>query len=129
MKKILIDTLFGILTVIGVTVFEFLVTLPFTEHGNLSPDEYSPVMNREFLLTALPAGIVTFIFTWLLKTKYKVDAKRRACIWTVILTLNYVITGLGNGNFSEIFSTVGIYILLACAFAGPIAYAVIKRLK
>jgi hypothetical protein len=86
-------------------------------------------MNREFLLTALPAGIVTFIFTWLLKTKHKADSKRKAVIWAVILALYYVIIGLGNGNLLEIFSTLGIYILLACAFIGPVAYAIIKRLN
>ncbi len=129
MKKIIIDILFGILTVICVTVFEFLVTLPFGEPGELSPEGYSSFMNREFLLTALPAGIVTFIFIWLLKTKHKADSMRKAVIWTLILALYYVIIGLGNGNLFEIFSTVGIYILLACAFAGPVAYAIIKRLK
>ena len=129
MKKILLDILFGILTIISVTVLEFLVTLPFGEPTNLSSEGYSSFMNREFLLTALPAGIVTFMFTWLLKTKLKSDSLRRSAIWTAMLALYYVLIGFGNDNFLEIFSTFGVYILLVFAFAGPIIYAKIKRLE
>jgi hypothetical protein len=37
MKKILLDVLFGILTIVVVTIFEFLVTLPFGESGDRNP--------------------------------------------------------------------------------------------
>ena len=128
MKKILLDILFGLFAVIIVTIFEFLVTLPFGDPGNLSSDGYSSFINRELLLTALPAVLTTFFLTRLLKTKSMSDALRRAIVWTIILTLSFILIGIGNENLLEIFVTPGIYVLLACAFAGPIVYAKIKHL-
>lgn len=129
MKNILIDVLFGIIAIIIVTIFEFLVTIPFGEPGEQIPGGASSFINRELLLTALPAAITTFLLAWLLKTKVKSDSLRRAIIWTLMLALYYIFVGLGNNNLSEIFLNVGIYILLCCAFVGPIVYAKIKHLQ
>jgi hypothetical protein len=129
MKKILLDVLFGIFTIVVVTVFEFLVTMPFGEPGDLNTDGYSSFINRELLLTALPAAFTTFAFTWLLKTKTRSECLRKAIIWTIMLALYYVSIGLGNHNFLEIFRTAGVYVLLACAFAGSTIYAIIRHLK
>lgn len=129
MKQIMIDILFGIFTIIVVTIFEFLVTLPFGNPGELSKEGYSYLVNREFLLTALPAAVVTFMFAWLLKTKHKSDSIRRAFIWTIMVALYYVLIGLGNNNLQELFITIGIYVMLVCTFAGPIIYAKIKHLR
>lgn len=120
MKSIAKDVLFGILIMIVITIFEFIVTLPFGEPGELSRDGYAYFINRELLLTALPAALVTFLFTRLLKTKSKSDALRRSIVWTLIVFLNYLSIGIGNNNLGEIFRTFGIYILLVCAFAGPV---------
>ncbi len=125
----MIDILFGIVTIIIVTIFEYLVTLPFGKPGELNDGGYSHIINLEFLLTALPAAIVTFIFAWLLKTKRKSDSMRRAIVWTAMLALYYVLIGLGNNNLPELFLTIGIYVMLICAFAGPIIYARIKHLR
>ncbi len=46
-----------------------------------------------------------------------------------MLVLYYVLIGLGNENLLDIFRTIGIYVLLACAFAGPIIYAKIRHLE
>jgi hypothetical protein len=127
--KMLLDILFGLVAIIVVTIFEFLVTLPFGEPGELKPNGYSSFINRELLLTALPAALTTFILAMLLKTKSMSDSLRRSIIWTTMLVLSFVLIGLGNNNLPEIFSTVGIYVLLACTFAGPIIYAKIRHLE
>lgn len=129
MKVFLKDFLYGILVVIVITVFEFLVTLPFGDPWELRPVEYFRYINRELLLTALPAGIVTFMFAWILKTEGKSGALRRALVWSIVIFLNYMIIGIGNNNFWEIFGTIGIYVLLICAYLGPIVYAKIKKLQ
>lgn len=129
MRRIVKDFLFGLLIVIIITIFEFIVTLPFGEPWELSPEVYLYFINRELLLTALPAALITFIFTRLLRTERKSDALRRGIIWTIIIFLYYLIIGIGNDNFGIIFSTIGIYVLLVCAFLGPILYAKIKHLE
>jgi hypothetical protein len=66
---------------------------------------------------------------WLLKTKSRRDAFKKSVIWTLIISLSYLAIGVGNGVLGDLFSTIGIYVLLVCAFAGPLAYAGVKRLK
>jgi hypothetical protein len=105
------------------------VTLPFGEPSELSQATYSQFINRELLLTALPALLVTLMFAGLLKTKNKSDALKRSITWTVFLTLNYLLIGIGNDNFKLIFGNIGIYILLGCSFMGPIVYSKIKHLE
>jgi len=128
MNKIFINILFGILAIIIITVFEFLITLPFGDPGGLASGDYSSFINRELLLTAVPAAVTTFVLSWLLKTKSKSDSLKKAAIWTIMIALSYLLIGIGNDNLSEIFVTIGIYVLLVCAFAGPVIYATIKHL-
>ena len=129
MRNILVDVLLGILTIVLTNILEFMVTLPFGEPGGVTDGDLSKFLNREFLLIAIPAGLTTFSLTWLLKTKSQSDAKRRSVVWTILLALSYALVGLGNGNLKAIISTVGIYVLLACVFVGPLVYAKIKHLK
>jgi hypothetical protein len=130
MKSIIKDVLFGILIVIVVTLLEFVVTIPFgLPADSISRDEWAAIISRELLITAIPAFLTTFVFALLLKTKSKADAIQKAVFWTSILCINYFIMGLGNDNLGLIFGTLGVYILLICAFAGPIVYAKVKHLK
>ncbi len=128
MRKIGKDVLFGFLIVVVITILEFLVTLPFGIPVNFESERYSFIVNRELLLTALPALLVTYTFTALLKTNNRADVMRRSVIWTVIVFLNYLLIGIGNGNFGIIFSTIGMYVLLAAAFSGPLIYSGFKHL-
>jgi hypothetical protein len=128
MKKILIDILFGILTVLFVTICEFLVTLPFGEPGQPDSLDYSSMIDRELLLTALPAAVVTFFLAWLFMTKNQSDSFRRSIAGTLMLAMWYIVIGIGNGNLSEIFTTIGVYVLLTCVFAGPLIHSKIKHL-
>jgi len=131
MKRVMIkDVLFGVLIIIVITFLEFIVTIPIGEPlEEADTKTWASIINRELLLTALPVFFTTFFFTWKLNTKSKSDAVRRGVIWTVIITLYYMIIGLGNNNFQLIFGKIGIYILIACSFAGPVFYIKIKKLN
>lgn len=122
MKKMVKDVLYGFLVVIVITLCEFIVTIPFGLPDMVNQVDYIEFMNREFLLTALPALFVTYGFAWMLKTKIMNEAMQRSIIWTLLVLLNFVMIGLGNNNISEIFKTFGIYVLLIGTFIGPILY-------
>jgi len=130
MKSIIKEMLFGVLIIVVTLIFEFIVTIPFDEMADESDRvRWAFLINRELLLTALPAAFITFSFTWLLKTISRKDALRRGIIWTCILALYYIFISIGNGTFDLMFGTVGVYALLVCAFAGPVLYIAIKRLS
>jgi len=130
MKSIIKDVLFGVLIVIVITLLEFVVTIPFgLPADGISRDEWAAFISRELLITAVPAFLTTFVFALLLKTKSRADAIQKAVFWTSILCVNYFVMGLGNDNLGLIFGTAGIYVLLICAFAGPLVYAKVKHLK
>ena len=129
MKKLARDVLLGILVCVFITIFEFLVTLPFgAPDADFGSRKYSTFINRELLLTALPAALTTFLLAWWLKTRSESDALREGAIWTAVVALSFVLIGLGNDNFAAIFRTIGIYALLTCTFAGPVLYAKRQRL-
>lgn len=129
MKTIIKDILFGLLIIVVTLIFEFVVTIPFTEVADdANRARWAFLINRELLLTALPAALITFAFTRLLKTSRRSDAWRRGIIWTSVLALYYFLISLGNQSFDLMFGNIGVYILLVCALAGPIVFALIKRL-
>lgn len=130
MKKIIKDLLVGVLIIVVTLIFEFIVTIPFTEVASESDRvRWAFLINRELLLTALPAAFITYTFTWLLKTKSRNDALRRGVIWTCILALYYILISFGNGCFDLMFGNPGVYVLLVCAFVGTVIYSVLKRLR
>ncbi|ADL50225.1 hypothetical protein [Clostridium cellulovorans] len=127
MKKILKDFLFGLLLMFNITICKFLVTLPFEMPMDFTNENYSYVINREFLVTSLPALVITLIYTRLLKTKTKADALRKSIIWTIVVILNYSLIGIGNDNFKIIFGGWGIYSLIASVFIAPILSLYIRK--
>ncbi len=128
-SMILKDCLYGLLVVIAVMGCEYGVTLYYGKPVGLSPEQYTQYVNMVFLLTALPAALMTFLLTGLLKTKSKEAALQRSVIWSIMVALLYVIISLGNNHFLMFFGNRGIYALLFCVFNGPIVYAIIKRLE
>jgi len=129
MKKILLDFLFGLLIFIVVYFFEFLVTLPLgISEPPADKEAWRNLIGLELLLTAVPAAFTTFGFTWLLKTKTKEDAWRRAIIWAVVIGLIYAVIGILNGNADLVYGNIGIYALLLCALGGPVIYAKLRHL-
>lgn len=129
MNKTVKDILFGFVVLLVIILLEFIVTIPFGTAGeNMSSAEFSAFMNREFLLTAIPAAAVTYLFTAVRKTRTRAEAFQHSVIWTLMIFLMYFLMGIGNNNLGEIFSTIGIYVLLAAAFAGPILYSKMNHL-
>ena len=124
--KTFVNALIGLLTIIGITVAEFLVTLPL---GEPNPETLAQYINYELLLTALPAALVTFLFAWWFKTKSKVEALRRSITWTIVVALWYLFVALGNDNFSYVFGQAGVYVLLAGCFLGPLVLSKVRRLE
>jgi len=129
MKKYTRDILYGILIIVLITVAEFLVTLPFGTPKDSLRATLSAYMNLEFLLTAIPAGLVTFLIARQLKTVSKSQALKRAILWTAMVFLNYLWIGVLNLNADLIFTTIGIYVLLLCVFIGPLAFALYAHLE
>lgn len=128
MNKTIKDILFGFVVLLTIILMEFIVTIPFGLTGEeMTSAEFSAIMNREFLLTAIPAAVVTFIFAAVRKTRTQAEALQRSIIWTLMVFLMYFLMGMGNNNLGEIFSTPGIYVLLAATFAGPLIYARINH--
>ncbi|MDZ5710801.1 hypothetical protein [Jeotgalibacillus haloalkalitolerans] len=123
MKAFIKDILFGIVVFIVVMVMEFLVTLPFGTQDvwALPEEEYRQYLNLEFLLTAIPAGLVTYLFARWQKPDQKAGW-RKAWTWTLIAFVMYFAIGIGNGNLEDIFGVLGIYVMLAFMFAGPLIY-------
>jgi len=73
MKIITKDALFGLLIIIVITILEFIVTIPFGEPAQeFTSEVWAKFINRELLLTALPAALTNNLFSQVvLKTKSK----------------------------------------------------------
>jgi predicted Co/Zn/Cd cation transporter (cation efflux family) len=99
------------------------------DSSGLDQHQYYLYINKTFLMTALPLAAVTFILTGLLKTKTKEDALMRSSVWTIMVALYYIITGVATHNFIVFFGDRGVYALLLCTFTGPVLYALINRLE
>jgi len=96
---------------------------------NLDRQSWSVIISQELLITAFPAFIITYLSARALKASSKKDILKKSIIWTVMLALYYFVLGLGNGNLDLIYTTAGIYVLLICAFLGPLLYSKVKGLK
>lgn len=127
--KLYKDCLYGLLVLIAIMICNFLLISHYGDPAGLSSEQYVQYMNKQFLLTALPAALVTFLLTGLLQTKTKEAALQHSIIWTIIVALYYIITCLVNNTFLLIIANRGIYALLFCIFTGPILYALIMRLE
>lgn len=127
MKEIFKNFLYGLLAIILVTLCEFLITLPFgSPWDNYDPFEisdqvYRHYLNIEFLLTAIPAGIVIFFILKISKSSCT-SAVKKGFLWTTMLCFNYIFIGIGNNNFTIILNTFGIYVLLFCSLLGTLFY-------
>jgi membrane protease YdiL (CAAX protease family) len=128
--KIIKDALIGAAIIIIITVLEFLVTVPFLSGPlpeNLTDADWKALINMELLLTAIPAGMTTFFFAWVLKTRNRVDAQRRSLVWGGMGFFNYMFIGFVNGNLHLIFGSPGVYVLTLAMLAGPMLYYYIHQ--
>lgn len=127
MKVLIKEILSGLLIFVLIMVLEFAVTLPFGEPGGESGD-FVGRLNQEFLLTAIPAAILTYMAAMVMKVPTVVSAYRKSIIWTAVVLGLYTIIAVGNDNVGPIFGSYGFYLLLLGVFIGPILYAKFKSL-
>ena len=128
--KIVKDALFGAAIIIIVTILEFAVTVPFISGPfpeNMTDADWRALINMELLLTAIPAGMTTFVFAWIRKTHSFEDARRRALVWGGMGFFNYMFIGFTNGNLHLIFGSPGVYVLTLCMLGGPMLYYYIHQ--
>lgn len=128
MKQTIRDLFFGFLLIIAVNFIMFLVTIPF-DSGAIDPSNLKNQVNIGFLLTAVPAGIVTYFMMRIRKVR-----SLRQCIiidiyWAGIVLASYVLIGAGNQTSDLIFTNYGFYVMMACIISGPYIYAKTKKLK
>jgi len=124
MKKILYDILFGLLLFILIFIVEFAIMLLAGDSVGSSDTETAGA-GLEFLLISLPAGILSFLLALFLKTAKMAEAIRRGIIWAIETACIYLIIGIGNNTTGVIFSSPGMYLMLALIFAGPLLAALI----
>lgn len=126
--KIVKILLAGLVLIVTVYLAEILVTLPFGMPANAGEAEISRLIFWEFLLTAIPAGLLSLAAARLFQPATRRDALRLAGIWTALYIGVLLIFALANGNLAQQLGTLSLYILLACFFLGPLLYARLRRL-
>ncbi|MHC1721448.1 MAG: hypothetical protein AB9844_12380 [Clostridiaceae bacterium] len=125
MKKLLINILLGFLVFVLILICEAAVTMPF---GDPQEGKLTMYLTYEFLLTAIPAGLVTFILALVSRTKTKAEALAKSLIWTAVVVLLYFVIAFFNDNIQPVFGNFAFYVLLVCVFAGPMIYAKSKKI-
>lgn len=129
MRKILNDLLVGIAFIVILMILELFVSFLYDTGIDLDqhPDERLRLVNLMYLTSALPAGLLTALAAFLLKTRTVSDAVRRALIFGGIQLLDIFFIGLLNGTLSFIFGGYGFYVFLLMVTAGPIAAMMVVR--
>lgn len=119
MRHVLVGITQGLGLFVLIMIAEFLVTLPFGE-GIPESDRaaWAAAVNTELLLTAIPAFLITGAAAWLVRAGSAAEGLRRGAVWTAVVAALYVLIALGNRT--PMFTSPGIYVLLAATLAGPV---------
>lgn len=127
--KIFRMILVGFLLYIILMLIEVLATIPF---GMPAEGGEGTMLVWEFLIMAIPAGLASFLAARMLRLGSRREALLHAAVWTAMyagaLLLIAALPAFGNNNSGVLFGTPTLYVLLACYFAGPLAYAWTKHL-
>lgn len=116
MKRFLTDIGLGLAVFILVMVAEFLVTLPTPMTGEAPT---TSMLNRELLLTAPLALVISAVVALLARTRTPADGARHGVAWALLICVLYLVIGLANGT-AFMFATIGMYALLIGIALGPI---------
>ncbi len=122
-KKILADTILGLVLLVVMSVVQLLISNLFDGTGN--PDT---MVNLLFLASALPAGIVTFIAAHVARKSSQKDALIAASVLTGIHLIFNLLVGFGNETAGIIFGSIGFYVYTLLYFCGPVIYALGRKL-
>jgi|GEM_PF-1638662 len=130
MRKTLIDVFVGVAFIIIVTILQFIASLLFGIGDEIYDDPAlrGRMVNLLFLATALPAAFLGAVAAHLLKTASVGDAAIRGGVWSGIQAVSFLAMGLLNETTGFIFGAYGFYLFLIAMAAGPVVYALVKRL-
>ena len=130
MKKYLIDILFGLMLIVLTLAVQFIVTMPFDEIADSQdPERWKQLINRELLLAALPMLLITFFLAKPRRTLTLSEGALRGGVWGLCILVFYVAIGNLNGSVGMIFTSLGLYILVACVVAGPMLQGLLAQRK
>ena len=117
-KRRFIDIGLGFLLFLLVMIVEFLVTLPFgTPDQGMS--QLRGDLNREFLLTAAPALVLSALVALAAHTRSTGRGLSRGLTWLVVIGALYLAIGLGKAT-TVMFATVGMWLTLVAVVGGAV---------
>jgi uncharacterized membrane protein YozB (DUF420 family) len=127
-NKILKNIIVGIVLLMIITGFQFVISLFFQEEVDPMTERGAYLISLLLGLSAIPACILSFFAPWILKMKNRQDIMIAASIWALVFIISYIITGVMNDNFNQIFQSIGLYWLFFAVFFGPVVFMNIKKL-
>jgi len=127
LNKILKNIIIGVVLLMIITGFQFLISLLFQEDVNPDTERGAYLISLLLGLSAIPAFILSFFTPLILKMKTRDDIMIGASLWTLVFVISYVITGINNHTFNVIFQTIGLYWLFFAVFFGPVIFMNIKK--
>lgn len=121
MKRLITDVGLGVLLMALVLAGEFLITLPLPGDGGVIRTGAAlwAALNLELGLAAVPAVASSVLLAWVTGTRTIGHGVRQGVIWTVVVGALYLWMGVTNDT-TVMFTTVGLWVLLAAVFAGPV---------
>src|SRR3989339_1279300 len=122
LNKILKNIIIGVVLLMIITGFQFLISLLFQEYVNPDTERGAYLISLLLGLSAIPAFILSFFTPLILKMKTRDDIMIGASLWTLVFVISYVITGINNHTFNVIFQTIGLYWLFFAVFFGPVIF-------
>ncbi len=128
MNKILKYIIVGVLMLIIITGIQFVISLFFQEEVDPMTERGAYLISLLLGLSAIPAFILSFFMPWILKMKTRQDIMIAASIWELVFIISYIITGVMNDNFNQIFQSVGLYWLFFAVLFGPVIFMNINKL-
>ena len=127
LNKILKNIIIGVVLLMIITGFQFLISLLFQEDVNPDTERGAYLISLLLGLSAIPAFILSFFTPLILKMKTRDDIMIGASLWTLVFVISYVITGINNHTFNVIFQTIGLYWLFFAVFFGPVIFMNLKK--
>ncbi len=110
-------------------IVELVLTLPFGMSTDPSDAELKTALFWEFLITAIPAGVLTYFAAMSLNLGTFKDILIHSAVWTAFyVAINFILSAFVNHNFEIIFGTFSFYVLIVLFFFGPIVYGRVKHL-
>ncbi|MFH0993871.1 MAG: hypothetical protein V1761_05945 [bacterium] len=122
-KRIMADVLLGILLLIVMSLVQLLISTLFNADG-----ETSEMVNLLFFVSAVPAGIITFIAAHLTRQPSQSAAWVAAAVLTGIHLVFNLLVGFGNETAGVIFGSIGFYVYTLLYFCGPMVYVIVRKL-